>query len=87
MAPEAQAALITGLFAIVPVVLGLFWRRRSKAAVTIRRSLDRQEALESYVFTLRRQVLASGRRPHPWPRALVYLNRDDQDQQVDDEEP
>lgn len=86
MGQEVQAALVTGVFAVIPVVLGLLWRRRSKSAVVIRRALDRQEALENYVFTLRRQVNASGRKPHPWPRALVYLNRDDQDQQVDDEQ-
>lgn len=86
MAPEVQAALITGVFAVLPVVLGLFWRHRSKSAVILRRSLDRQESLETYVFVLRRQVNALGRRPHPWPRALVYLNRDDHDEQVDDEQ-
>lgn len=86
MAPEVQAALVTGLFAVIPVVIGLVWRHRSKSAAVLRRSLDRQEALENYVFTLRRQVNAAGRTPWPWPRDLRYLNKDDQDQQIDDEE-
>lgn len=86
MSPEVQAAFVAGAFGAVPVVLGLFWRRRSKSAVVIRRSLNRQEALETYVFSLRRQLNGVGIRPHPWPRVLVYLNRDDQDEQVDDEQ-
>lgn len=86
MAPEVQAAVVTGLFAVVPILIGLIWRRRSRSAAVLRRSLDRQEALESYVFVLRRQVNASGRVPHRWPRDLVYLNRDDHDEQVDDEQ-
>lgn len=86
MAPEVQSALIAGFFGVIPVLGGLLLRRRSKAAVVIRRSLNRQEALENYVFQLRRQVLASGRQPHRWPADLRYLNRDDQDQAVDDEQ-
>lgn len=86
MSPEVQAAFITGGFGLLLTVLGTVLRRRSKSAITIRRSLNRQESLENYVFTLRRQINASGRKPHPWPTTLVYLNRDDQDQQVDDEQ-
>lgn len=83
--PSIAVALITGLSTAIPAV----WlrRRRSRSAVVIRRSLDRQEALEDYVFRLRRQVNSLGRKPHPWPRELVYLNRDDQDQPMDDEQP
>lgn len=85
MPPEVEAAIITGVFAVIPLVLGLVFRRRSKSAVIMRRSLNRQEELENYVFTLRRQILAADKRPHPWPARLAYLNRDDQDRQVDDE--
>lgn len=87
MDPQVEAALISGIFALLALIIGSLLRRRSKSAVVIRRSLDRQEALETYVFTLRRQVLAAGRKPWPWPIALRYLNRDDQDEQVDDEQP
>lgn len=87
MAPEVQAAIVTGVFALILLVAGrLTLRSRSKSAATLRRSLNRQEALENYVFVLRRQVNASGRHPHPWPTDLRYLNRDDHDEQVDDEQ-
>lgn len=87
MAPEVQAALVTGIFALILLVAGrLTLRARSKSAATLRRSLNRQEALENYVFVLRRQVNAAGRNPWPWPPDLRYLNRDDHDEQVDDEQ-
>lgn len=86
MAPEVQAAIVTGVFGLVLLLTGTALRRRSKSAVILRRSLMRQEALENYVFILRRQVNASGRHPWPWPMDLRYLNRDDQDEQVDDEQ-
>lgn len=85
MSPEVQAAFVTGVFGLILLLAGSALRRRSKSAQIIRRSLNRQEALETYVFTLRRQINAAGRHPHPWPMDLRYLNRDDQDEQVDDE--
>lgn len=79
MDAQVQAALITAIASVIIAGAGWSLRRKSKSAVLIRRSLNRQEALEGYVFVLRRQVNAAGRRPHPWPEALRYLNRDDQD--------
>lgn len=84
MDAQVQAALITAISGLIIAGIGWLLRNKSKSAVVVRRSLDRQEALEAYVFTLRRQVNASGRRPHPWPAALRYLNRDDQDDEVQD---
>lgn len=86
MSPTITASLITAVASLLVVIPGLLLRRRSKSAVILRRSLNRQEELENYVFVLRRQVNSMGRKPHPWPRNLSYLNRDDQDQQVDDEQ-
>lgn len=82
---QIAAALITAISGLIVAGLGWQLRNKSKSAVVVRRSLDRQEALEAYVFALRRQVNAAGRKPHPWPVALRYLNRDDQDEGTTDE--
>jgi hypothetical protein len=87
MDPSVQAAVIGGIAAIIAAAFGLFGRGKYKAksVQTVRRSLDRQEDLENYVFTLRRQLNSAGRKPHPWPMNLRYLNRDDPDGDADDD--
>lgn len=89
MSPEVQTAIVAGVFSLAVAGLGLVGRRRSTSAMVVRRSLTRQEKLEDYVFRLRRQVIAAGRRPHPWPHELRYLNKDDPDEGEtgDDDEP
>lgn len=78
------AALIAGVSSIIVGGLTVFARRTSSSSQQkLRRSLTQREALEEYAFRLRRQVLAAGRRPHPWPAVLAYMRREDPDEGED----
>lgn len=83
---QVTAALITAISGLIVAGLGWQLRNKSKSAKVVRRSLDRQEALENYVFTLRRQIFGSGGKPRSWPAVLRYLNRDDPDEGTTDDE-
>ena len=86
MDPQVQASLVAAAAAIVVAGMGLLFRKRTKSAITVRRSLDKQEAWEIYGFALRRQIRGLGAVPRPWPPALRYANRDDADEESDDEQ-
>lgn len=83
------AALIAGVSSVTVGCLTVFARRSSSSSQQkLRRSLTQRESLEEYAFQLRRQVLAAGRRPRPWPAALAYLRREDPDEgETDPDEP
>lgn len=85
MDPTVQAAVIAGVSSIIVGALTVFLRSSSSSSQQkLRRSLTQREVLEDYAFRLRRQVLAAGRRPHPWPAALAYLRREDPDEGEDE---
>lgn len=87
MDPTIGAAIIAGGCSIIVGLLTVFLRSSSSSSSQkLRRSLTQREVLEDYAFRLRRQVLAAGRKPHPWPAALAYMRREDPDEGEDEQD-
>lgn len=86
MDPAVISALIAVAGSLLLALLGYFGRDRSKAQAVIRRAQNVRELAESYCFDLRRQIKASGETPRPWPQGLRYMNRDDPDEGMSDDD-
>jgi hypothetical protein len=82
--PNVEAAIITGFLGVVGS-LGVSWRRKNKSVIAVRKSLNRQETLENYAYTLRRRLNAAGVKPPPWPVTLMYLRENQDEGNPDDE--
>jgi hypothetical protein len=86
MDPAVASASIAGLTALLVAVIGLLQRRQHGASArTVRRALTDREATEAYCYKLRRQLIARGIKPEPWPERLAYLALDDPDGELEPE--